>query len=348
MSAVLAEYQALENLLLAAFGGELAEAKFAELALAVHGFQRRWNRPYQKYAECSEPPRTWQAIPAVPQAAFKRATLTCVPWENIGRTFLTSGTTGEVRGAHHFLNTRLYEAALLGGWNRLGLPAATLLILAPSPDDAPNSSLSHMLGTLARERGTADSAFFVGSDGRLAAVRFAEALAAVGAVEKPVGLLGTALGFLNFFEQAGDVHFPLPKDSFALETGGFKGSGREVPKAELYAHFARVFGLEPERVLNEYGMCELSSQFYTRGVGGVHTGPPWVRALVIDPETGREAEVGQAGVLRIFDLANLNSVLAVETQDLAIRREEGFALIGRDPAALPRGCSRAADELMRR
>jgi hypothetical protein len=348
MSDVLTEYQALEQRLLAAFGGELNEAQFGELALAVHGFQRCWNLPYRRYADCSEPPRTWQAIPAVPQAAFKRATLTCVPPAIIGRTFLTSGTTGETRGAHHFLNTQLYEAALLGGWDRLGLPAAPLLILAPSPDAAPDSSLSHMLGTLARERGTTGTEFFVGRDGRLAAARFAEALPAVSAAGRPVGLLGTALGFLNFFEQAGEVHFPLPKASFALETGGFKGSGREVPKAELYAHFARVFGLEPERVLNEYGMCELSSQFYTRGVDGVHTGPPWVRALVIDPETGREAEVGQAGVLRIFDLANLNSVLAVETQDLAIRREAGFALIGRDPAALPRGCSRAADELMRR
>ena len=43
----------------------------------------------------------------------------------------------------------------------------------------------------------------------------------------------------------------------------------------------------------------------------------------------------------------LGSVLAIETQDLAIRRERGFELLGRDPGALPRGCSRAADEQMR-
>ena len=100
-------------------------------------------------------------------------------------------------------------------------------------------------------------------------------------------------------------------------------------------------------MINEYGMTELSSQFYTRGLGRPHEGPPWVRAVVIDPETGDEAAVGETGVLRIFDLANLGSVLAVETQDLAVRRERGFELLGRDPAALPRGCSRAADERMR-
>jgi hypothetical protein len=69
--------------------------------------------------------------------------------------------------------------------------------------------------------------------------------------------------------------------------------------------------------------------------------------VVIDPETGGEAAMGETGVLRIFDLANLGSVLAVETRDLAVRRERGFELLGRDPAALPRGCSRAADERMR-
>ena len=132
-----------------------------------------------------------------------------------------------------------------------------------------------------------------------------------------------------------------------METGGYKGSGREVPKRELYAMFTGHLGIPPDDVINEYGMTELSSQFYTRGLGGMHEGPPWLRAVVIDPETGGEVAVGETGVLRIFDLANLGSVMAVETQDLAVRCERGFELLGRDPAALPRGCSRAADERMR-
>jgi hypothetical protein len=79
-------------------------------------------------------------------------------------------------------------------------------------------------------------------------------------------------------------------------------------------------------------------------VGNVHIGPPWTRALVINPETEHEAEEGGTGALRIFDLANLGSVIAIQTRDLAIRRGEHFELIGRDPVALARGCSRAADE----
>jgi hypothetical protein len=132
-----------------------------------------------------------------------------------------------------------------------------------------------------------------------------------------------------------------------METGGYKGSGRDISKSALYNLFAEYLGLEPDQILNEYGMTELSSQCYASGLNRPHETPPWLRALVIDPETGEQVPVGQTGVLRLFDLANLGSTLAIETQDLAVREEQGFTLLGRDPSALPRGCSRAADEMLR-
>jgi hypothetical protein len=68
---------------------------------------------------------------------------------------------------------------------------------------------------------------------------------------------------------------------------------------------------------------------------------------VVDPETGEEAGAGEAGYLEIVDLANVGSVLAIRTQDLAIARgASSFTLLGRDPVALPRGCSRGADDLI--
>jgi hypothetical protein len=48
---------------------------------------------------------------------------------------------------------------------------------------------------------------------------------------------------------------------------------------------------------------------------------------------------GERGRLRLFDLANVWSVLAVQTEDVAIRRGDGFELLGRAAAAEPRGCS---------
>jgi hypothetical protein len=331
MSDVLAAYDELSIRIADALQPDLDEAGFNALALEVHAFQRRWNEPYARFCATRLAPSHWREIPAVPQSVFKRFALSCVPRECIGKTFRTSGTTGETRGEHHFRDTALYEAALLAGWRQLDLPRLKQVILAPPPAEAPHSSLSHMLATLAVESHEPQTWAF-GKE--------------LPTFQQPVALLGTALAFLNLIETTPPR--ALPPGSFAMETGGYKGSGRELSKADLYARIEQHLGLAPNQVLNEYGMTELSSQFYTRGLGEAHRGGPWVRAQVIDPETGAEVSVGNAGILRIFDLANLNSVLALETQDLAIRREDGFELLGRDPAALPRGCSRMADEILHR
>ena len=92
-------------------------------------------------------------------------------------------------------------------------------------------------------------------------------------------------------------------------------------------------------------MSELSSQAYDLEDG--HSSfvirhfrlPPWARVQIVSPETGREVNEGETGLLRIFDLANVFSVMAIQTEDLAIRWGDGFELIGRDAMAEPRGCS---------
>ena len=52
-----------------------------------------------------------------------------------------------------------------------------------------------------------------------------------------------------------------------------------------------------------------------------------------------EVEIGQAGLLQIVDLANVNSVLSLQTEDLATRHTDGFELLGRVELAESRGCS---------
>jgi hypothetical protein len=60
---------------------------------------------------------------------------------------------------------------------------------------------------------------------------------------------------------------------------------------------------------------------------------------IISPETGCEVAEGGTGLIRIFDLANMFSVMAIQTEDLGVRRGDGFELIGRAQQAEPRGCS---------
>ena len=332
------DYRALELRVLAALRADLTEREFNALALEVFRFQRQWNKPYARWCATLPEPRAWRDIPAVPCAMFRRFRFAVFPDGHTAKTFRTSGTTGEARGEHHFADTALYEASVLAGWRRLRMPKLPALFLADPAASAPDSSLATMFGWLAMSETNGRARFDIAPD-----AAEIDRLASLG----PCALFGTALAFLSLFERLEPRCVRLPAGSFAVETGGYKGSGRDIPKTGLYAKFRKFLGLPADAVWNEYGMTELSSQAYTHGLGRPHQAPPWLRALVTDPETGREVAVGKTGVLRLFDLVNLGSVLAIQTGDLAVRRKRGFELLGRDPGALPRGCSRMADETLR-
>ena len=150
--------------------------------------------------------------------------------------------------------------------------------------------------------------------------------------------------------------FALPPGSRILETGGYKGQSREVSRSDLHAALTRTLGVPAPHLVSEYGMSELSSQAYDHVVPDPDapaapknvTGdtparrfrfPAWARAWVVSPEDGLEVAEGGVGLLRILDLANVRSVMAVQTEDLAVRRGEGFELLGRLPRAQAKGCS---------
>jgi hypothetical protein len=161
-------------------------------------------------------------------------------------------------------------------------------------------------------------------------------------VTEPVLLLGTAFAFMNIFDQG--VRIKLPAGSRAMETGGYKGRSREVSKRELYRLFQERFSID--YVINEYGMTELSTQFYDEKPGSdVKDVPHWARVLVIDPHTGKQALPGERGLIRIFDLANLWSAMCVQTEDLGVAGGDGFEILGRAAGAEVRGCSLNAEIL---
>jgi hypothetical protein len=137
-----------------------------------------------------------------------------------------------------------------------------------------------------------------------------------------------------------------------IETGGYKKRSRSVPRAELHRFVIERLGIPAQRIVCEYGMSELSSQAYDGTISvtedplpiahqppRVFHFPPWARIQIVSPETGREVADGEMGLIRVFDLANVASVLSVQTEDLGLRRGDGFEFLGRASAAEPRGCS---------
>ncbi len=181
---------------------------------------------------------------------------------------------------------------------------------------------------------------------------------------RPHLLLGTAFSFVHLLDYLAETNsrLSLPEGSRVMETGGYKNRSRSLPKTELHALITKFLGVPPQNIICEYGMSELSSQAYDYGarvcepqqlgnerIAAGHRPalrlfrfPPWARAQIISPETGREVANGETGLIRIFDLANVFSVSAIQTEDLGIRRSDGFELIGRAKLAEPRGCSLTA------
>jgi hypothetical protein len=211
-----------------------------------------------------------------------------------------------------------------------------------------------MFETIRRKVGAAASAFvgLAAEDGSwtLDLEAALQRLGKASATGQPLLMLGTAFTFVHLLDHLAeqDLRFELPPGSCALETGGYKGRSRSLPKAALHALISQRLGIPPVQIVCEYGMSELSSQAYDCAMGPCHIArhasrifrfPPWARGQVISPETGCEVGEGETGLIRVFDLANVYSVMAVQTEDLGTRHGDGFALAGRAVLAEPRGCS---------
>lgn len=344
----------------------LPEAEFNRLALAAFAHQWEWNAPYRTLCQVrGKTPSTigdWTEVPAVATSAFKFADLTTVPEEQVGVVYVTSGTTrgGERRGRHLLPDTRLYDASLRPNFQAHLLPdreRIRMLVWGPSAPYFPQSSLGHMNSRVLEELGTSGSGAFWTDQGPCFPELF-EALTAAEREGTPVCLLGTAFGFVHLLDWLGerDARFQLPPGSRIMDTGGYKGRSREVPKPELYRLYEERLGIPATHIVNEYGMTELGSQFYDTGLRElVRTGsagprrkipPPWVRTRVMDPETLTPLPRGTVGLLCHFDLANLHTVSAIQTDDLGVWGEDGFEVLGRAAGAEPRGCSLAVEEFL--
>ncbi len=323
------------------------DASFNREALRLFQEQHQRNEPYRHYCESltirSLDITSWRDIPALPTDVFKNTIfpICTTSAEQAVETFLTSGTTKEIRGIHRFAEIQTYEHSILRCWKELNLPnCENIYFLSQKKTDAPNSSLIHMFETMRRSNNLDDDRWLITSDGKIDLAKL-EHLA-----QKPVGICGTALAFLHLMEQRDFC--PLPKGSWLLETGGYKGTRITLQKPDFYKKLSTFFNIEIGSIINEYSMTELSSQFYTNGLDKIHRGPSWTRVRVINPETNEDVHEGEMGYLTIYDLANTQSILAIRTQDIAIKTndEQSFFLVGRDPSAIARGCSRANDELL--
>lgn len=348
------------------FDEPLDDETFNRMALRVFQFQYVRNAAYAAFCDRRErTPDTvthWTDVPVVPTAAFKEVPLIAGDPADAEAVFRTSGTTQgvEKRGVHHVPDVGIYHSSLIPNFAACVLPDGaelTMLSLVPTSSDMPDSSLAHMVGVVLERLGSRDSGYFATASHGIDDTRFADALRAAEHDDTPVCILGTSFAFVHCLDRmtARGERYRLPAGSRLMDTGGYKGRSREIHEEDLRSVYQDLLGIESSHCVNEYGMTEMCSQFYDSSLRDTvrrrdrprrKIVPPWVRTRVVDPETLDPVEPGSTGLLQHFDLANVGSVMAIQTEDVGVAVDDGFRLLGRAADAAPRGCSIAMDLLL--
>ncbi|HET7539802.1 MAG TPA: acyl-protein synthetase [Polyangiaceae bacterium] len=341
---------------------------FTDLALDIAAFQREFSVGFARLCQNRHAALDRvEDVPGVPCDAFRLARVG-VHLESEDRLrFSTSGTTSGARGTHAMRVGETYQELALS-FGRAALlsndRAHHVVALAPLLDDPPTSSLGHMMAMFMVDFAR-QGAFDVRTPERwlidergvdlLALERAAEHAAKRG---ETLLVLATSFALVGLLDALAGRSLPLPTGAVVMQTGGYKGKTREIEPSVLRASLAFSFQIAETQIVSEYGMTELTSQLYEatlpgsalarerRGAPGVYAEPPWLRVLPVNPTTLEPVPDGEVGIAKIIDLGNVDSAVAIQTQDRVRRVPGGIMLLGRESSAPPRGCSLAIEEFL--
>ncbi len=354
------------------------EPKAPGLFIDVLEYQRLNHPFYGKYCEINGRTERGSSIfdyPPLPVESFKRADLCPFGKREVVAEFYSSGTTEGVHSVHKFRDLGLLQRTNLltyTMWMLQLLPKlARYYSLMPSPQDNPHSSLGYMISQFVDNIGIEGSGYFFTMKRGLDADGLCAALEQSSREEIPVNLMGPSFAWVHLLDALGDRTFKCAPGSSLLETGGYKGKSREVPRTELRDALSAKLGISRRNIYGEYGMCELSSQGYeicalnTTGElpeEGLYIFPPWLKCIIFNPDDMSPVMPGNPGQIAFCDLCNLDSAAYILTGDIGTlvelpnelrNRIKGYPrfalnLAGRAPNAIPKGCSIAWDEWARK
>lgn len=313
---------------------EVDASCFDDLALEIFRFQALYNPVYQQFLSYLKiDPLSIQKvgeIPFLPISLFKSHTIQTGTWE-AETIFTSSGTTGQNTSKHYVKSLDWYRTHARRIFEQQYGPIRQYCILGllPSYLERSGSSLVYMVQDFISQSGYQESGFFLNDYDQL--IKKMEWCADRNI---PVVVLGVSFALWELAERY-PGHFP--KVIF-METGGMKGRRRELTRTELHQILKDAFGVAT--IHSEYGMTELLSQAYSQG-NGLFAPANTLRILareVTDPLSAPLQE--KTGVLHLIDLANLDTISFIATEDLGKVYESGqFEVLGRLDASDLRGCN---------
>ena len=306
--------------------------EFEEIAMEVYHYQIQFSPIYSKYASLilkGNTPDNINEIPFLPINLFKQERIISKK-KKPQIIFKSSGTTG-LRSTHYIADLDLYKKSFRKNFiSTYGEIKDTCIIgLLPSYQENGDSSLIYMVNSLIKESSNKYSGFYNNNQKGLS-----EILNKQETKNRKTIVIGVTYALLDLAEK-----FPQPlKNTIIIETGGMKGTRKELLKEQVHVILMNAFKLKD--IHSEYGMTELLSQAYSNG-RGIFTTPKWMRIIIRDINDPLSIlGINKAGAINIIDLSNIYSCSFIATQDLGMRlNKDRFKLNGRFSNADVRGCN---------
>ena len=268
-------------------------------------------------------------IPFLPISLFKTHKVVSTP-TNLDFYFESSGTSGMSTSKHYIRDINLYHQSIdLSFQSFFGeIADYSVFGLLPHYLERSHSSLVYMVKRWTEHSQQLEKHFYLN-----------ELNALIKSLEKAVQekrkiiLIGISFAIMDLMADFESEY----KDLILIETGGMKGTRREIPKNELFQMMREKF--PSATICSEYGMCELLSQSYAINNLKFKT-PAWKKVLVSEVNNPLSTAFEGSGVAKVIDLANIHSCSFIETQDLISLSSQGdFEILGRKDNSDIRGCS---------
>lgn len=310
------------------------EQEFEKAALDLFQNQIKSNLVYREFCRHlkvqSDQVKSLKDIPFLPIQFFKTHQVITGSFKP-EITFLSSGTTGQVQSKHYVKELALYRESFTRSFEYFygNIENYVILGLLPSYLERKGSSLIYMVDDFIKKSKYEDSGFYLNELDQLSKL-----LVELDKSGKKVLLIGVSFALLDLIEKRS---FQL-KNTIVMETGGMKGRRKEMIREELHKRLKNGFGVN--QIHSEYGMTELLSQAYSKGLSQFEC-PSHMKILIRDTEDPLHyLDKGKTGGINVIDLANIYSCPFIATQDLGKQvNQNQFEILGRFDQSDIRGCN---------
>lgn len=307
---------------------------FEEKCLSIYKYQFENCKIYKEYVNLTQKkqffPKKTTEIPFLPIQFFKSHQI--ISGDNTFiKTFESSGTTGIKTSKHYIKDLEFYHKISKNIFEKMFFELSNCIIypLLPSYSERSNSSLISMVSYFMEETKQENKRYYLNQFKDLS-----NDIEIGIKNKKNIIVFGVTFALLDWADAQNNMDLPF----YIIETGGMKGRKNEMVREEVHQILQNKF--PNAQICSEYGMTELLSQAYAKDGFNFET-PPWQKIFLRNTSDPFEVnEKTQKGGINIIDLANIDSVSFIETQDIGEKSlKNSFKILGRIDNSDLRGCS---------